>query len=308
MLSEYIIFGGFVFVIGLCIGSFLNVVILRGFSGESIVFPPSKCPKCQKKLNWYTNIPLISYIFLGGKCQFCKKPISIQYPLVELANGLLYLSMFLKFGIGLKTLFLCVLSSLFVLLATSDLKERVIFDVHTYIMVALGLLYNILHLGSITIMESVLGVLAGFLVFEIMAKFGTLVVGARTFGEGDTLIAMGLGAFFGWRELLFIIFFSMLLQAVLAFPMLVLKYFQRREFKSAIALTLLVPFVVGLKFAQNNAILTIIICSLLMACLVVILKELKNRKEQMDFYYLPFGPALVVCALISIFSPFGAIF
>ena len=97
----------FVFATGLCIGSFLNVVALRGLSGESIVFPPSKCPKCGKKLNWYTNIPVISYIFLLGKCQFCKKPISLQYPIVEAANAILYLIMFLSFGLSLKTLFLC---------------------------------------------------------------------------------------------------------------------------------------------------------------------------------------------------------
>jgi len=78
-----IIFAALVFIIGLCIGSFLNVVILRGLSGESIVMPPSKCPACDHKLYWWHNIPIISYILLRGKCGFCKAPISIQYPLVE---------------------------------------------------------------------------------------------------------------------------------------------------------------------------------------------------------------------------------
>ncbi|UKI41233.1 MAG: prepilin peptidase [Candidatus Melainabacteria bacterium] len=79
----------YIFVIGLCIGSFLNVVILRGLADESIVFPPSKCPKCLNKLKWYHNIPIFSYVFLRGKCAFCHEKISIQYPIIEFLNGLI---------------------------------------------------------------------------------------------------------------------------------------------------------------------------------------------------------------------------
>ena len=79
----------FILIIGLVIGSFLNVVILRTVSGESIVFPASKCPKCNTPLKWYHNIPVLSYIFLRGKCGFCHEPISIQYPIVELLTGIL---------------------------------------------------------------------------------------------------------------------------------------------------------------------------------------------------------------------------
>ena len=184
MSSETLFWGFYVLLFGLAIGSFLNVVILRGLSEESIVFPPSKCPKCNKPLKWYMNLPVISYIFLRGKCAFCKKPISIQYPLVELTNAVLYILMYLNFGLSFKTLFLCALSSLFVLIATTDLKERIVFDLHCWIMVALGVLYNILKLGNVSVLESVLGVLAGFLAFEIMAKFGTIIAKTRTFGEG----------------------------------------------------------------------------------------------------------------------------
>ena len=86
---------GFIFVVGLCIGSFLNVVILRTVSEESIVFPASKCPKCQNSLKWYHNIPVLSYIFLRGKCAFCKEPISIQYPIVELLRAMLFIGLFI---------------------------------------------------------------------------------------------------------------------------------------------------------------------------------------------------------------------
>ena len=90
----------FVFCIGTVIGSFLNVVILRAFSGESIVLPPSKCPKCGNKLKWWHNIPIISYILLRGKCYFCHEKISIQYPIIEFITGLVFLAVFIKFGRG----------------------------------------------------------------------------------------------------------------------------------------------------------------------------------------------------------------
>src|SRR5574344_1354401 len=122
---------GFVFVTGVCIGSFLNVVILRAFSNESICFPGSKCPKCQKPLKWYHNIPIFSYIFLKGKCAFCKEPISIQYPIVELHTGILFVVVFIKFEISLNTLFILAFLSLFIVLAVSDIKEQVVFDMHT---------------------------------------------------------------------------------------------------------------------------------------------------------------------------------
>ena len=83
-----------VFVFGLVVGSFLTVVGLRLLSGESIVFPPSKCPNCNTKLKWYDDIPVLAYILLLGKCRYCRKPISIQYPIVEAITGLSFLFIF----------------------------------------------------------------------------------------------------------------------------------------------------------------------------------------------------------------------
>ena len=89
----------YVFFIGLCIGSFLNVAILRGLAGDDVVLKRSHCPKCKNNLKWYMNIPLFSYIFLRGKCAFCKEKISIQYPLIELFTMILFASTYLKFGL-----------------------------------------------------------------------------------------------------------------------------------------------------------------------------------------------------------------
>ncbi len=304
----------FVFVIGACIGSFLNVVALRGLSGESIVFPPSKCPKCNNKLNWYTNIPIISYCFLGGKCQFCKEHISIQYPVVEFLNALLWLFCFLEFGYTAKTLFLCILASLFIVIAITDFKESVVIDAHTYIIIALGLLYNAVPFGApfgeAGILQSILGILAGTLFFEAAARTGYLFAGTRAFGEGDTLIAMGIGAFFGWKMLFVIIFMSVILQAVLTLPVLFHKSIKEKAYKSAAAYSMLVLCVVLVYIFRAFDVYTIfplILILLLMVCIILlwalctILKDMKNKKETDNFLYLPFGPALVLAGLLAIF-------
>ncbi|MDD3150805.1 MAG: prepilin peptidase, partial [Candidatus Gastranaerophilales bacterium] len=100
----------FVIIIGCVIGSFLNVVGLRLLSEESIVFPPSKCPNCQTRLSWRDNIPIFGYILLLGKCRYCKKPISIQYPLIELFTGIIFGLTYFYFGFTLNALFLLFLS------------------------------------------------------------------------------------------------------------------------------------------------------------------------------------------------------
>ena len=113
---QFLFIASYVFIFGLCIGSFLNVAILRGLSGEDMVFSRSKCPKCENQLKWYMNIPLLSYLFLRGKCAFCKEPISFQYPLVEFICGVSFLVSFLVFGLSLKTLFNCIfLACLFIM-------------------------------------------------------------------------------------------------------------------------------------------------------------------------------------------------
>ena len=94
----------FTFILGTVIGSFLNVVALRGLTGESIVFPSSKCPKCGNKIKPWHNIPILSYFLLGGKCAYCKEKISIQYPIVEFLTGLLLVGCLLKYSLTLTAL------------------------------------------------------------------------------------------------------------------------------------------------------------------------------------------------------------
>ena len=316
-----------VLAVGLCIGSFLNVVILRSFSGESIVLPPSKCPSCKTKLNWYENIPVFSFLFLRGKCKSCSVKISPQYPSVEAITGLLFLFAFMIFGATLNTLFLWVLISFFVLITVTDLKEQVVFDIHTYPVILLGLVYNFFDIGqselgtreimlsgigqSITLNESFISafiaMVAGALFFEVVARLGILLVGTRAFGEGDTIITAGLGAFFGFQNLIMIIILSFLIQVVVGVPVIVAKMIKAKDTKSLVAMGLLLSCLFMPKISSLIGLDKTFVGSLIMLIVIFIIAGygcvtiLKSAKQVENRTYLPFGPALIFGALAVIF-------
>src|ERR1700735_2726954 len=135
--------GIFVFLFGLIIGSFLNVCILRIPSGKSIVLPASACPKCGEPIRPYDNIPVLSYLLLGGQCRGWKTKISWMYPLVELLTGLLFLGCFYAFGISVETGKWASFSAIMVVLVFTDLRERILPDVVNFTGFALGLVFSL---------------------------------------------------------------------------------------------------------------------------------------------------------------------
>lgn len=319
-----------VFITGLCIGSFLNVVILRTLSEESIVFPASKCPKCQTPLKWWHNIPVLSYILLRGKCAFCKEPISIQYPIIELITGIIYTILFMKFGVSFDTLFAWIFAALLIVIAGTDIKEKVVYDVHTYTLIGFGLLYAVvvtataiyqIHVASTPIefskyillnnplSMSILGAIEGALILEICARAGYLVAGTRAFGEGDTFIAAGLGALFGWRTLLVVLALSVLIQVVLFLPIFVKGLIQNKDFKTLVSFVLFCAYAITFYSLQHFRIITpeniiiytigaLILAALGITSCIFIFKGLREKPENRT--YLPFGPAMVVAAFIAL--------
>ena len=318
-----------IFIIGLCIGSFLNVVILRALSEESIVFPPSKCPKCQNKLKWWHNIPILSYIFLRGKCAFCKEHISIQYPIIELLTGIIFTVIFLKYGFRIDTLFMWVISSMLIVLAGTDIREKVVFDVHAYILIGAAIFYAVYmtgfsifqmhqlmpgyHLPKISFFlnpftNAVLGAVVGAVIMEVCARIGYLIAGTRAFGEGDTLIAAGLGAMFGWYQFIFVLILSVLIQVILFLPLFVKGLFVNKEWKT---LSLFITFVLFAVIFYVLQMLNVLgsgvayaLCAVALAVIgivtcVFILKGLREHPENRT--YLPFGPAMVAAAFLMMF-------
>ncbi len=319
-----------VFITGLCIGSFLNVVILRTLSEESIVFPASKCPKCQTPLKWWHNIPVLSYILLRGKCAFCKEPISIQYPIIELITGIIYTILFMKFGVSFDTLFAWIFAALLIVIAGTDIKEKVVYDIHTYTLIGFGLLYAVvvtataiyqIHVAGTPIefskyillnnplSMSILGAIEGALILEICARAGYLVAGTRAFGEGDTFIAAGLGALFGWRTLLVVLALSVLIQVVLFLPIFVKGLIQNKDFKTLISFVLFCAYAITFYSLQHFRIITpeniiiytigaLILAALGITSCIFIFKGLREKPENRT--YLPFGPAMVAAAFIAL--------
>ena len=319
-----------VFITGLCIGSFLNVVILRTLSEESIVFPASKCPKCQTPLKWWHNIPVLSYILLRGKCAFCKEPISIQYPIIELITGIIYTILFMKFGVSFDTLFAWIFAALLIVIAGTDIKEKVVYDVHTYTLIGFGLLYAVvvtataiyqIHVAGTPIefskyillnnplSMSILGAIEGALILEICARAGYLVAGTRAFGEGDTFIAAGLGALFGWRTLLVVLALSVLIQVVLFLPIFVKGLIQNKDFKTLISFVLFCAYAITFYSLQHFRIImpeniiiytigALILAALGITSCIFIFKGLREKPENRT--YLPFGPAMVAAAFIAL--------
>jgi len=315
---DFLIIMSFVFVTGVCVGSFLNVVVLRALSDESIAFPASKCPLCQTPLKWYHNIPVFSYLFLKGKCAFCEEKISIQYPIIELITGFLFVALVVKFGPTINTLFLLTFASLFIVLAATDIKEKVVFDFHTYTLASLGLIYNLFNFGHIyegtklitlwsfhftinnSFVASVAGLLLGIIIMEAFARFGYLVAGTRAFGEGDSYIAAALGAIFGWKYLIVALVYSFIIQIILTIPVFMKKLYNNKDYKTIISFVAFFLFTLFFKLFEkfnlldNMAIFGILVLILCGLGFYVCRRILGGLKDPQNMTYLPFGPAMVV--------------
>ena len=226
-MENYILF--WICIIGLCFGSFFNVVILRSLSNESIVFPGSKCPNCEHKLFWWHNIPVLSYIILRGKCYFCKEKISIQYPVIELATMFLFAISFIKFGITWKTLFVILWISGFLIMTVTDLKEKLV-DCNIAIALGVsGILYNFLQTGTDGIIASILGMLAGVVIMELVARLGYLFAGTRALGEADTYVAGALGGMFGIQSIIWVLLYGLIVSMIFIVPMFLYNQYKNNN-------------------------------------------------------------------------------
>lgn len=182
-----------IFLYGIVIGSFLNVCILRIPLKESVAKERSHCMSCGYQLAWFDLIPLFSYIFLGGKCRKCKTHISLQYPLVEALNGILYVLIFLVNGWSIDSVIYCLLTSALIVLSVIDFRTYEIpIGINLFIL-ALGLIHLVFHLGDW--LEYGIGLLAvsGFLWILYQLSGGTAI------GGGDVKLMGAAGLLLGWK-------------------------------------------------------------------------------------------------------------
>ncbi|WP_373532103.1 A24 family peptidase [Vampirovibrio sp.] len=314
----------FLFVIGLCVGSFLNVMALRFLADEPIVLPPSHCPQCNSPLRAIDNIPVISYLLLGGQCHYCKTPISIQYPLVELATAMLFCGTVWFFGLTWQSAFLLFMISNLIVIFITDLRESLIFNFNSiYMLIPAGLLYSVLNLGNtagtaftldlgalvLHVPEALISALMAMLIsvvfFEGMILFSRLCFGTDGFGHGDTFLMMGAGAFLGWPLTVLALLLGFVVQTIPAIPMLVIQWIKNKQYTSLISGAVALAgggsplILMNTPFSPESKTLISLICLVIsVIALIVFLKQVRTAQT---FTYLPLGPALVLGILVSLF-------
>jgi len=218
------------FLFGAIVGSFLNVCICRMPIDESVVSPPSHCPRCDYRIRWYDNIPLFSYLMLQGKCRGCGVHISLQYPLVELLNGLLTLALFLKYGPSLSFLAMFLFCSALVVITFIDLEHQIIPDEISLPGIIIGFVFSFFLPGQSWI-NSLLGILLGGGSLLMVAYGYQWLAGKEGMGGGDIKLLAMMGAFLGWKSVLFIVFASSLVGSVVGITMMLV---QKKDSKLAI--------------------------------------------------------------------------
>jgi leader peptidase (prepilin peptidase)/N-methyltransferase len=219
-------------VFGLVIGSFLNVCICRLPASQSIVSPRSRCPQCGHLIRAHDNIPVLSYVFLRGRCRDCGTRISARYPLVEILSGAFAAMTIARFGFGWTALILYSLVAAFLVITFIDIDHRIIPDVITLPGIPIGLAASF-GPGIISPLESLIGILAGGGSLFLVAWIYQAIAKREGMGGGDIKLLAMIGAFIGWKGVLFTIFVASL-TGTLAGMALILR---RRE-----GMKLAVPF------------------------------------------------------------------
>ena len=213
-----------VVIFGLVIGSFLNVCICRIANEESIAFPPSHCTNCGYELKAKDLIPVLSYIFLGGKCRSCKEKISIQYPIVEILNAILYIAIYLKFGFTLNLFKFCLFASLLIVIGFIDFKTKYVYNSTVVFGVVSGILFAVLEWMETKSIpwNYIAGAFIGFGIIYL------IVILNRGMGEGDIDIALICGLFLGIKGILVTLFLAIILGGIVATIILIFKLKERK--------------------------------------------------------------------------------
>jgi leader peptidase (prepilin peptidase)/N-methyltransferase len=212
-----------VFMFGLIIGSFCNVVIYRLPQGKSIITPGSHCRSCTAPIHPWDNIPVLSYLLLGGRCRACKEHISLRYPSVELVSGVLYVVLWFKFGFSIPFAVYAALTSTLLAVALIDYDHKIIPNTITLPGIVIGLGLSLWAL-PITPLVSLLGILIGGAFFYLIA-----LVSKGGMGGGDIKLIAMIGAFLGWQGALFTIFSGALLGSLVGVMLMVLGRKGRKD-------------------------------------------------------------------------------
>jgi leader peptidase (prepilin peptidase)/N-methyltransferase len=191
-----------IFIIGICIGSFLNVLIYRIPKGENIAFPPSHCPKCNAKLKPWHNIPIISYILLKGKCAYCREKISIRYPIVEILTGILAVLVYKKMRIDIYSTITFFIFALFLALSMIDFDYKAVPDSLNLLALTLS------FFNSPNILDNFTNALILMGGMSLIRYYVSFFIKREAMGEGDIIFAGSMGALLGIKLSLMALFIA----------------------------------------------------------------------------------------------------
>ena len=193
-------------VFGLCIGRFLNVCAYRLPLGESVAHPRSRCTSCGRMLTWFDNLPVVSWVVLGGRCRTCKNPVAWMYPAVEIVTALVFVVTYLTYGLTLLSLVRVIFGCALIVLFVTDLQHKILPNVITLPGIVIGFVCSIfLPPGWVS---SLIGMLVGGGVLFAIAEVYYRVRGQEGLGMGDVKLLGMIGAFLGWKLVLLTLVFA----------------------------------------------------------------------------------------------------
>lgn len=229
---------------GAVIGSFLNVCIVRLPAEQSVVSPPSRCPKCGTPVAWRDNIPILSWLLLAGKCRGCREPISVLYPVVELTVALLWAGMAWHYGLTLDALKGALFGTLLVGIALTDAREYIIPNEFTWGGLIIGLLLSAAG-GLDAVIVALIGAVVGFGILWLVGAVGSWAFKEEAMGGGDIKMMAMVGAFVGWQGVLLTIFLGALAGTIIFLPLTLLGRKKLVPFGVFLALGAAATYVVG---------------------------------------------------------------
>ncbi len=203
--------------LGLVLGSFLNVCIVRWPARESVVRPRSRCPQCGNPIAWYDNVPVLSWVLLRARCRHCGLPIPWRYPAVELAVGVIWAAALLHDGVSVEALRAAVFGTILLGIAVSDAREYIIPDEFSVGGTVLGVALALAG-GALPWPQALLGAAVGFLLLWLVAIAGAKLFGQDAMGGGDIKMMAMIGAFLGWQGVLLSLFLGAALGTVIFLP------------------------------------------------------------------------------------------
>ena len=286
-------------LMGLCWGSFLNVLIVRTLSGESIILPPSKCPKCNHQLYWWHNIPIVSYFILKGKCYFCNKTISPRYPIVELIGMSIFIFAFSHYISIVDAISVVLILSIFFVMGYTDFKEKKVSTKQAWLVMISGVIFS-----RYDICNSVLGGIVGAGLILVLMMIGVKLFNKETFGLGDIYLFGALGAVVGLERLPLYLIYVLFAQFILILPKYILGLIRSEQLET---LKYLILFGLTCLFLYvfrrfNHDILNAVFIILLGALMFFVYKLMQNLfssiKNNQTPSYCPLAPAIAISCLI----------